>query len=255
MDWLEQFYDDGLMNKTTEPNTRASKWELEKEKLVLNNVSELLECPVCLTIMSAPIYQCPNGHTLCSMCKFRVKNCCPICRTDMGSIRCLALEKVAKPLEVPYECPLEDRGCKVTGNIPKLITHIKNHALAIMHDGSRIAIDFARPVSLNTWSWKLRVYKCYGCYFCLYIKRFTSSNATGDVAYIRFMGEENEAKKFSYSLEIGGDGQKLTYQGVPRSIRVRNENFLEEGMFVSPSFWEENEQEFRLKLKGQISQN
>ncbi|PWA41771.1 hypothetical protein CTI12_AA549280 [Artemisia annua] len=258
MDSVEHVYDDGMMNKTAEPNTRASKWELEKEKLVLNNVSELLECPVCLTIMSAPIYQCPNGHTLCSMCKFRVKNCCPICCTYMGSIRCLALEKVAKPLEVPYECPLEVRGCKVTGNIPELITHIKNaHAIMHdgMHDGSRIAIDFVEPLPRSNWTWRLNVYKCYGCYFCFYLKRFTSGNATGDVAYIRFMGEENEAKIFSYSLEIGGDGQKLTYKGVPRSIRVRNENFLKEGMFVSPSFWEENEHELRLKLNGQISQN
>nr|GEU65219.1 E3 ubiquitin-protein ligase SINAT2-like [Tanacetum cinerariifolium] len=184
MDSVEHVYDDRMMNKTAESNTRASKWELEKEKLVFNNVSELLECPVCVTIMSAPIYQCPNDHTLCSMSKSRVENCCPICRTDMGSIRCLALEKVAKPLEVSYDCPCHDRGCHV--------------------------------------------------------------------AYLRFMGEENKAKTFSYSLEIGRDGQNLTYKGVPRSICVCNDNFFNDGMLVSPSFWEENEQKRRLKLKGQI---
>ncbi|GJW35793.1 E3 ubiquitin protein ligase SINAT2-like protein [Tanacetum coccineum] len=149
--WIEEVAIGDLMvttmNKTAEPNTRALKWQLEKEKLVFNNVSELLECPVCVTIMSAPIYQCPNGHTLCSMCKSRVENCCPVCRTDMGSIRCLALEKVAKPLEVPYDCPSHDRGCRATSNIPELVTHLKNDHYAKLAGRCEIKANFIQPLS------------------------------------------------------------------------------------------------------------
>jgi len=33
------------------------------------------------------------------------------------------------------------------------------------------------------------------------------------------MGDDNEAKSFNYSLEVGANGRKLLWQGVPRSIR------------------------------------
>jgi hypothetical protein len=38
--------------------------------------------------------QCHNGHTLCSTCKAKVEDRCPSCRCQLGSIRCLVLEKV-----------------------------------------------------------------------------------------------------------------------------------------------------------------
>ncbi|KAH9299601.1 hypothetical protein KI387_031283, partial [Taxus chinensis] len=58
-----------------------------------SSVCELLECSICTNFMYSPIYQCPNGHTLCFPCKSRVNNRCPICRNELGNIRCLALEK------------------------------------------------------------------------------------------------------------------------------------------------------------------
>lgn len=33
------------------------------------------------------------------------------------------------------------------------------------------------------------------------------------------MGDDQDANKFNYSLEVGGNGRKLTWYGVPRSIR------------------------------------
>ncbi|MBA0814692.1 hypothetical protein Gohar_020503 [Gossypium harknessii] len=33
------------------------------------------------------------------------------------------------------------------------------------------------------------------------------------------MGDDNEAKRFSYSLEVSANGRKLKWQGIPRSIR------------------------------------
>ncbi|GJR68630.1 E3 ubiquitin protein ligase SIN-like, zinc finger, RING/FYVE/PHD-type containing protein [Tanacetum coccineum] len=109
---------------------------------------------------------------------------------------------------------------------------------------------------MDTGLLRLHVFNCYGCYFCLYLESFiTFNNAIGYVAYLLFMGDENEAKRFTYSLKIGRDSQKLTYKEAPRSIRVRTENFLKDGMLISPSFWEENEKEHWLTLKGQISQN
>ncbi|KAG5579358.1 hypothetical protein H5410_049985, partial [Solanum commersonii] len=67
------------------------------------SVHELLECPVCTNSMYPPIHQCHNGHTICSTCKERVHNRCPTCKQELGDIRCLALEKVAESLELPYK--------------------------------------------------------------------------------------------------------------------------------------------------------
>ena len=77
----------------------------------------------------------------------------------MGTIRCLALEKVAKPLEVPYDCPRHVYGCRTTGNIPELITHLKNGHNAIMYDGCEINVYFVQPLSYKMiiTLWKLGV--------------------------------------------------------------------------------------------------
>lgn len=41
------------------------------------------------------------------------------------------------------------------------------------------------------------------------------------------MGEESEANEFRYSLEVGGHRRKLTWQGIPRSIRDSHQEVRE----------------------------
>ena len=67
---------------------------------------DLLECPVCfLTIDSAPVFQCHNGHVVCKDCHPKLGTC-PICRdanlydTPMA-IRNLKLEEIIKRLQSP----------------------------------------------------------------------------------------------------------------------------------------------------------
>ena len=54
-----------------------------------------LECPVCFeTPKAGPLYQCQNGHILCSVCIDKVQEC-PQCRVNLPSIRirCLFAEQ------------------------------------------------------------------------------------------------------------------------------------------------------------------
>merc|ERR1719319_1081257 len=44
---------------------------------------EELECPVCFTTCSQPIYTCPNQHLVCSTCRPHLSTC-PECRVDYG---------------------------------------------------------------------------------------------------------------------------------------------------------------------------
>ena len=66
-------------------------------------VSELLECPVCLEVMVAPvkIFQCDNGHAICETCKNNPEvSSCPSCRLWFTSTspprRNLLAEKLAR---------------------------------------------------------------------------------------------------------------------------------------------------------------
>ena len=57
----------------------TSKMDLEGVKL---SFQDILDCPICfLTIDSAPIYQCLNGHVVCKDCHPKLENC-PICRDE-----------------------------------------------------------------------------------------------------------------------------------------------------------------------------
>ena len=62
-------------------------------------VRDLLECPVCMDVIkSVPVYQCANGHVICTGCIEKLNNC-PICRSDSSLVRILILE-VIKPENV-----------------------------------------------------------------------------------------------------------------------------------------------------------
>ncbi|GAA0173051.1 ubiquitin-protein ligase [Lithospermum erythrorhizon] len=211
-------------------------------------VHELLECPVCMNMMYPPILQCPNGHTVCSKCKSKVRFC-PICRHELGNIRCLALEKVAESLELPcvyqilgcqeifpyhnrlrheqnckfhpFTCPYAGADCPVTGQIKYLVEHLKNDHNVDMQNGCTFNHRYVKsdPQEVENATWMLTVFNCFGHQFCLHFEAFNLGMSPVYMAFLRFMGDEHNAKKFCYSLEVGGYGRKLTWQGIPRSIR------------------------------------
>uniref|UniRef100_A0A2N9F3A6 RING-type E3 ubiquitin transferase n=1 Tax=Fagus sylvatica TaxID=28930 RepID=A0A2N9F3A6_FAGSY len=155
------------------------------------SVHELLECPVCTNSMYPPIHQCHNGHTLCSTCKTRVQNRCPTCRQELGDIRCLALEKVAESLELPckydflgcteifpyysklkheaqcnfrpYNCPYAGSECPAVGDIPFLITHLRDDHKVDMHSGCTFNHRYVKsnPREVENATWMLTVSEDY----------------------------------------------------------------------------------------------
>lgn len=61
-----------------------------------SEIESELECPVCLEISRPPIYQCGEGHIICSSCKPLLKTCC-MCESKYSDppIRCRFAEKLA----------------------------------------------------------------------------------------------------------------------------------------------------------------
>lgn len=133
------------------------------------------------------ILQCQNGHTLCSTCKSRVNNRCPTCRQELGDIRCLALEKVAESLELPckyytlgcpeifpyysklkheaqcsfrpYNCPYAGSECSAVGDIPVLVTHLRDDHKVDMHTGCTFNHRYVKsnPREVENATWMLTV--------------------------------------------------------------------------------------------------
>ncbi|KAJ7959351.1 E3 ubiquitin-protein ligase [Quillaja saponaria] len=216
------------------------------------SVHELLECPVCTNSMYPPIHQCHNGHTLCSTCKTRVHNRCPTCRQELGDIRCLALEKVAESLELPY--------CSVVGDIPFLVAHLRDDHKVDMHTGCTFNHRYVKsnPREVENATWMLTVFHCFGQYFCLHFEAFQLGMAPVYMAFLRFMGDENEARNYSYSLEVGANGRKLIWEGTPRSVRDSHRKVRDshDGLIIQRNmalfFSGGDRKELKLRVTGRI---
>ena len=84
-------------------------------------IQDAFDCVICLEFPEdSPVYQCENGHVLCSSCHSRVVNC-PTCRVKLRRIRCLAVEKVIARLGKP--CKFSSHGCNVRLSLESLESH------------------------------------------------------------------------------------------------------------------------------------
>ncbi|MCD7471879.1 E3 ubiquitin-protein ligase sinat3 [Datura stramonium] len=252
------------------------------------SVHELLECPVCTNSMYPPIHQCHNGHTICSTCKERVHNRCPTCRQELGDIRCLALEKVAESLELPckygslgcpeifpyysklkheamcnfrpYNCPYAGSECSIVGDIPYLVAHLRDDHKVDMHSGCTFNHRYVKsnPREVENATWMLTVFNCFGQYFCLHFEAFQLGVAPVYMAFLRFMGDETDARNYSYSLEVGGNGRKLIWEGTPRSIRDSHRKVRDshDGLIIQRNmalfFSGGDRKELKLRVTGKI---
>ncbi|MBA0842353.1 hypothetical protein Goarm_002183 [Gossypium armourianum] len=107
----------------------------------------------------------------------------------------------------PYKCPYAASDCSVTGDIPTLVAHLKDDHKVDMHDGCFFNHRYVKSNPHEVESATLIAY-------C-----FPASEGTCLYGLLRLMGDDNEAKRFSYSLEVSTNGRKLIWQGIPRSIR------------------------------------
>jgi len=78
-----------------------------------DDFTDQLKCPVCFEIPENEIFQCRNGHTICSKCSNSIEDC-PQCRVSFGEeiskIRVRALESLLDSMR--FNCPNKHVGCK-----------------------------------------------------------------------------------------------------------------------------------------------
>ncbi len=73
-------------------------------------MEEHLICPICKDVPPSEVYQCRNGHQICSMCVVQCTSC-PVCQLpyEIPRIRNRALENILDSMD--FDCPRKDKGC------------------------------------------------------------------------------------------------------------------------------------------------
>ncbi|CAA7019545.1 unnamed protein product [Microthlaspi erraticum] len=112
--------------------------EEEEEEEVITEVRsgtmsdlDLLECPVCCNALTAPIFQCDNGHIACSSCCVNLRHKCPACTLPIGNYRCRIMERVVEAIIVP--CPNAIHGCSEKFSYGKELVHEKQCGFSCGH--------------------------------------------------------------------------------------------------------------------------
>ncbi|CAA7016780.1 unnamed protein product [Microthlaspi erraticum] len=163
----------------------------------------------------------------------------------------------------PYSCPHSGSKCTVSGDIQRLLLHLRNDHNVEMHDGRSFSHRYVHhnPKHLHHATWMLTLLDCFGRQFCLYFEAYHLRKTPMYIAFIQFMGDEEEAMSFSYSLEVTGNGRTLTWQGVPRSIRDSHKTVRDsqDGLIITrklASFFSNdnnhNSKELKLKISGRV---
>ncbi|PWA89709.1 Aminotransferase-like mobile domain-containing protein [Artemisia annua] len=93
---------------------------LEAEATVVLTDREVFDCPICLNQLFTPVFQCENGHIVCSSCLSKLKRKCPFCNMRID-IRCRGLEKFLQSINIL--CKFAHNGCTKTMPYSKKIEH------------------------------------------------------------------------------------------------------------------------------------
>ncbi|XP_047172391.1 E3 ubiquitin-protein ligase SINA-like 10 isoform X2 [Vigna umbellata] len=105
------------------PNGSASNATRVRSIPIFVSDPDVLDCCICYEPLSAPVFQCENGHIACSNCCVRLKNKCPMCLMPIGYNRCRAIEKVLDSIKM--SCPNANYGCTETFCYSKKNDHEK----------------------------------------------------------------------------------------------------------------------------------
>eukprot|EP00938_MAST-03A_sp_MAST-3A-sp1_P005758 g5758.t1 len=257
----------------------------ERDKLY-----KLLECPICLDTMGPPIFQCREGHLICSPCREKIDKC-PTCRIPLDNIRNRALENMVAKMVMPcpnriygctmtprfedmarhqevcqyrmYHCPRSRSSCTWQGPLSQVANHLKEkHNMAFSYDDHGLIDEtYSNPEGVKTAVWEGPMMTCSSEVFLMHFEQLPSREY---VAFVRFFGNEEGASRFRYRMTIEHGGRSLTWKGVPRSIRdtVKEVVSSNDCMIIKENlayYFSDNsstgqgtEKSLRLSIKGEI---
>lgn len=196
--------------------------------------------------MLPPILQCQSGHLVCSNCRPKL-TCCPTCRGPLGSIRNLAMEKVANSVlfpckyassgcEItlphtekaeheelcefrPYSCPCPGASCKWQGSLDAVMPHLMHQHKSITTLQGEDIVFLATDINLpGAVDWVM-MQSCFGFHFMLVLEKQEKYDGHQQFfAIVQLIGTRKQAENFAYRLELNGHRRRLTWEATPRSI-------------------------------------
>lgn len=91
----------------------------------------------------------------------------------------------------------------------------------------------------------------------MHFEAFQLGMAPVYIVFLQFMGDENEARNYRYRLEVGSNGRKLTWEGIPRSIRDSHQEVRDshDGLIIQRNmaiFFSGNKKDLKLRVTGRI---
>ncbi|XP_072926170.1 E3 ubiquitin-protein ligase SIAH1 isoform X2 [Hemitrygon akajei] len=211
-----------------------------------SDLASLFECPVCFDYVLPPILQCQSGHLVCSNCRPKL-TCCPTCRGPLGSIRNLAMEKVANSVMFPckyassgceitlphtekadheelcefrpYSCPCPGASCKWQGSLDAVMPHLMHQHKSITTLQGEDIVFLATDINLpGAVDWVM-MQSCFGFHFMLVLEKQEKYDGHQQFfAIVQLIGTRKQAENFAYRLELNGHRRRLTWEATPRSI-------------------------------------
>lgn len=230
----------------------------EADVVSLNDIEDEIECVICLEApQSVPVYQCENGHLLCTPCRDQVSHC-PICRILLGRSRNLIVEKVLE--KFPRFCKFRNQGCTVKLKTKLLSAHIdichykpiqcplcnirnECHKLLIMTEMANHMINVHKVPQHNStitfmnlseyfnYEWfKLCLFKFNKQTFCGFFARVLEPGRRW-CAWLSLLGTAVECDDYDYTVNITCHGSKeeITYTGQVVSLHVGQKDIISMG--------------------------
>ncbi|XP_053435087.1 E3 ubiquitin-protein ligase SIAH1-like [Nycticebus coucang] len=212
-----------------------------------NDLRSLFECPVCFEYILPPILQCQHGHLVCNSCRQNLASC-PTCRGPLGSIRNVAMEKVANSVMFPckyassgcgltlppaqkadheescdfrpYCCPCPGILCQWEGTLDAVLPHLMDQHDSITVLQGETTIFLAMNINVHGTFYWVMMQSCFGLHFMVVLQK--QENHLGQerfCAILQLLGTAQQAENFTYRLELKGHRRQLTWEATPRSIR------------------------------------
>ncbi|KAL1206999.1 E3 ubiquitin-protein ligase SINA-like 7 [Cardamine amara subsp. amara] len=251
---------EGVSNVLPVKRQRSSTSEGKTRSAMLLGV-DILDCPICFEALTIPIFQCDNGHLVCSSCCPKLSNRCPTCDSPVGHNRCRAMETVLESVFVPCRntkfgctinvsygkesthekectfsqcfCPALD--CNYTGSYSNIYSHfVDNHchntkSVSFVCGGSiDVQMNIANEKILVLWEFKKRLLFALQCF----------NEPHGLYVTVRCIAPSvPEVGKLAYCLYYSMDGHTLTYKSpeVKKVVEVSSQTPQDNFMFVPHS--------------------
>ncbi|OIT04949.1 e3 ubiquitin-protein ligase sina-like 10 [Nicotiana attenuata] len=207
---------------------------------------DVLDCPICVEILSVPVFQCENGHIACAPCCFKIANKCPLCCCPIGYIRCRVIEKVLDSVKVscvyeiygckeirsygnktahenaciyaPCACPYD--GCDFVDTSTKLYAHFHDkHGSSAEH----IFFNTVHPIYIEkNQSYQILQEKTEGIVFII---NHSTQDHPGSAVNIICVGPALQTRRFRYEL-VATDGESTFKLGsIAENVPKWSENF------------------------------